>query len=390
MIVPSYMDGVPDIAQYPIEPGGSVLYEYVLRQSGTYWYHSHYQFQEQTGLSGPLIIEPKSEPHSYDHDVIVFITDWLDQPPDTVIPQLRMQQPATAATKMVPPDGYPFPADQPFEVDINYPGFLLNGKPVTDPWMLQVKRGDRIRLRIINGSTSTFFRVALDGHELQIIAADGQPVEQLTASNIVVGTAERYDALVTVGKSGSFTLHAAALGTNLQALGVIHTADANPKLNAAKPTFTGVSGGMADYAALNAPYNTTPPDGPVKTFDIPLGGMMKEYLWMMAGELYPELFSPQGKAQPLIIKSGERVRVRFTNTTRMYHPMHLHGHFFRLLPQPGAWDATNAPLKDTVAVGPTQKVDIEFFADNPGRWFFHCHNLYHLAAGMARVVQYEV
>jgi multicopper oxidase len=117
---------------------------------------------------------------------------------------------------------------------------------------------------------------------------------------------------------------------------------------------------------------------------------MKEYLWSMGGQYFPEMYSPDGKAEPLMIRLGDRVRIRFTNGTMMYHPMHLHGHFFRVLPRPGAWDDATAPLKDTVGVGPMQKVDIEFYADNPGRWFFHCHNLYHMMAGMARVVQYEV
>lgn len=390
MIVPNYMDGVPDITQYPIAPGGSVLYEYPLRQSGTYWYHSHYQFQEQTGLSGPLIVEAKNEPHAYDHDVVVFMSDWLDQPPESVVPQLRMQQPPTAATKMRKPGGYPFPGGKPFEVDIYYPGYLVNGKPDTDPWKLQVKRGDRVRLRLINGSAATFFRVSLDDHELQIIAADGQPIEPISVSDIVVGAAERYDVLVTIGESGSFTFHAAALGTNLQAIAVIYTVGATPKPNKNKPNLTGKSGGAADYAALKSPFKTTLPDGPVRQFDIALGGQMMKYLWTMAGKLYAEQFSPDGDAEPLTIKFGERVRIRFTNTTMMYHPMHLHGHFFRVLPRPAAWEAPSAPLKDSIAVGPMQNVDIEFFADNPGKWFFHCHNLYHMAAGMARVMQYEI
>ena len=389
MIVPNYMDGVPGITQYPIGPGEAVFYEYPLRQTGTCWYHSHYEFQEQTGLSGPLVVEARDEPYSYDHDVVVFLSDWLDQRPDTVVPQLRMQQPPPAATKMRPPGGLQFPNGKPFEIDINYPGYLVNGKSNQNPWTLKVRRGDRLRLRIINGSGATFFRVALDGHELEMIATDGQPVAPIKVSNVVMATAERYDALVTIGESGSFPLHAAALGTELQALGVIHTDDTAPKANTAMPKFDGVAGGLADYAALRSPYPTLP-EGPVKTFEMPLGGMMKEYLWSMGGQYFPEMYSPDGKAEPLTIRLGDRVRIRFTNSTMMYHPMHLHGHFFRVLPQPGAWNDARAPLKDTVGVGPMQKVDIEFYADNPGRWFFHCHNLYHMTAGMARVAQYEV
>ncbi|MED5506723.1 MAG: multicopper oxidase domain-containing protein, partial [Planctomycetota bacterium] len=117
---------------------------------------------------------------------------------------------------------------------------------------------------------------------------------------------------------------------------------------------------------------------------------MKRYLWSMAGEYYPELYVPEGDAGPLEVRRGERVRIRFTNSTMMYHPMHLHGHFYRVLAKPGEWDQPDAPLKDTVAVGPGQRIDIEFTADNPGHWFFHCHNLYHLASGMARQVRYVV
>ncbi len=390
MIVPNYMDGVPDVTQPVIVPGGSVYYEYPLRQSGTYWYHSHYQFQEQTGLGGPFIIEARDEPHAYDHDVVVFLSDWLDQSPESVVPQLRMQQPPTAATKMIPPGGFTLPDGKPFEVDINYPGYLMNGKSNAEPWSLKVQQGDRVRLRIINGSAASFFRVALDNHDLMLIAADGQPIVPLNVSSLLISTAERYDAVVTIQSTGSFTLHAAALGTSGQALGVIHTTKSPRRANTKPPTFEGVTGGFSDYAALKSPYPTTLPDGPIKTFKIDLGGEMKKYLWSMEGQYYPEVYSPDGKAQPLSINAGDRVRVLFTNSTMMYHPMHLHGHFFRILPQAGEWNAPMAVLKDTFTVGPKQKLNFEFFADNPGRWFFHCHNLYHLAAGMARVVQYIV
>lgn len=387
MLVPNYMDGVPGVTQMPIGVGESVLYEYPIRQSGTYWYHSHYNFQEQTGMSGALIVEAKDEPYSYDHDVVVMMSDWLNQDPEGIIPQIRGEQPETAAVK--PPSGdYKFPNEKPFNVDINYPGYLINGRSNKSPWSRKVRAGDRIRLRLINSSTATFFRVKLDEHVMQIIAADGQNVEPVNVDNLVIATAERYDVLVTVCKSGSFSLHAAALGTNQQVVGVIHTADAAPRPNLNPVKFVSQGGGMANYSALKSLRPTTLPEGSVKQFEIDLGGEMKKYLWSMGGEYFPELFSPDGKAKPLKIQYGDRVRIRLTNSTMMFHPMHLHGHFFRLLRQPGMWDDPLAPLKDTVGVGPKQKIDLEFIADNPGSWFFHCHNLYHLASGMARVVQY--
>lgn len=389
MLVPNYMDGVPGVTQLPIAAGASVLYEYPIRQSGTYWYHSHYGFQEQTGLSGALIVDATNELYSYDHDVVVMMSDWLDEAPEGIVPQIRGQQPATAAIKP-PPGEYKFPADKAFNVDINYPGYLINGHSNERPWSLKVRAGDRVRLRLINSSTATFFRVSIDGHDLQLISADGQYVEPMDVGDLVVATAERYDVLVTIKKAGSFTLHAAALGTSKQAVGVIHTADAVPRANLNRAEFSGKSGGMADYAALKALHPIKLADGPVKQFEIDLGGEMKKYLWSMQGEYYPEIYSPDGKATPLDIQYGDRVRVRLTNSTMMFHPMHLHGHFFRLLRQPGAWDDPSAPVKDSVGVGPKQQIDFEFSADNPGSWFFHCHNLYHLACGMARVVQYDV
>ena len=390
LIVPNYMDGVPGITQYPIAARQSVFIEYPIRQSGSYWYHSHYQLQEQQGLNGPYIIEERRPEHDYDHDVTVYLQDWIQQSPYGIVPQIRGEEPATPAVKTPVEGGAPFPGDRPFNVDVDCPGYLLNGGTESSPWTMKVRKGDRLRLRLINGSTSTFFRVGLADHDLTIIAADGQPVVPTTAGNVVLAVAERYDVLVTIRRTGSFDLRAIALGTRRGVSGVLHTPGASATPSRNPFVFRAPAGGSADYPSLRSPYSTTLPDGPVRTFEIELGGMMKKYLWSMAGEYYPELYVPEGDAGPLDIRRGERVRIRFTNSTMMYHPMHLHGHFYRVLAKPGAWEQPDAPLKDTVAVGPGQRIDIEFTADNPGHWFFHCHNLYHLASGMARQVRYVV
>ena len=190
MIVPNYMDGVPEITQYPLAPGQSVFMEYPLRQTGSYWYHSHYALQEQQGLRGPLIIEEKRPDHDYDKDITVFMTDWLDQSPYGIIPQIRNERTQTTAVQTPVAGGEPFPGAKPFGIDVNYPGYLMNGKSLEDPWTMQVRQGDRLRLRLINGSTATFFRVDLEDHDMEIIAADGQPVVPTTAGNIVIAIAE--------------------------------------------------------------------------------------------------------------------------------------------------------------------------------------------------------
>ena len=393
LIVPNWMDGVPEITQLPIGPKQSFFVEYPIVQAGSYWYHSHFELQEQSGLRGPYVIEEKRPAYDYDHDVTCFAADWLNQSPEGIVPQIRGEQPETEAVKVPQGDLYNLAgAKKPFNVDVNYPGFLLNSGTNSNPWTFACKAGDRLRLRLINGSTATTFRVALDDHEMTIIETDGNPCEPITVDNLSLCTAERYDVLVTIKKSGSFSLHWACVGQSEQVVGVIHTRDAKPVANLQRPNFAGRSGGVPNYDSLRSPYETRLPDGPVKTFELELGGMMQKYLWSMSGKYYPELYVPESLADdvPLNIEYGDRVRVRLTNKTMMYHPMHLHGHFFRLLAKPGDWAQRDAAMKDTVGVGPGQQVDFEFFADNPGHWFFHCHNLYHLAAGMARVFHYGV
>jgi FtsP/CotA-like multicopper oxidase with cupredoxin domain len=188
--------------------------------------------------------------------------------------------------------------------------------------------------------------------------------------------AECYDAVVTLSKSGSYTLHAMSQDGSGQAIGVLHTPDAKPVPNLDLPKSQGKA---LRYADLRAVAPTTLPAGPERRFEIALEGNMAKYVWMLNGQVYP-------KADPLEIRRGEQVKIDLVNKTMMWHPMHLHGHFFRVLQGAGEL----APLKHTVNVAPKETVRIEFTADNPGRWIFHCHNLYHLDAGMARVFEYVV
>ena len=258
--------------------------------------------------------------------------------------------------------------------DVKYPSFLLNGTAPAKPWTLAARPGERIRLRIVNAAGSTYFKVALDGHQLEVTHADGLAVQPVTADHLLMGMAENYDVVVTLLRSGSYTLHAVAQDGSGQAIGVLHTPDVAPAPNREMPALAGPPLG---YEQLRAPSPTTLPGGEVRKFSLPLQGDMKRYVWMIDGQAWPD-------AKPLLIKPGERVQIEMQNQTMMWHPMHLHGHFFRVLQ--GAGDF--CPLKHTVNVAPGETVRIEFTADNPGRWFFHCHNVYHLEAGMAREFVY--
>ena len=384
LVDPNLEDGVPNVTQAPIGPGNALYYEFDLKQAGTFWYHSHFGLQEQQGLSGPLIIEDPNEPQAYDEDLVVMLGDVIDIPVADVVPRIR-----NGTLQVSVSDPYTLPDGAPFRIDVPYTGYLLNGRTPDAPWSHALRAGSRARLRLINGSGSSFFRIAIDGLPLTLIAADGDPVEPLVVDNLVIGTAQRYDVLVTLPESGSYTLHAAALGDDKQAVGVLHTPDVAPAANGERPQFAGKALKLSD---LKAPYVTTPPDSPQKSFEVILSGDMRNYLWEMNGQVWPEPFAAfagdHAEETYYDVAFGEVVRFDLVNRTPMAHPMHLHGHSFRVLVD-GA-DPARAPLRDTFVAWPNGRVTIEVVAYNPGKWFFHCHNIWHLAVGMAQAVRYRV
>jgi len=365
LLLPAAMDGVPGVSNEATGARQMYVYEYPIRQTGSYWYHSHYQLQEQIGLFGPYIIEDDDEPNQSDRDAVVMISDWLHRDPYMVFEELKKTGVAKKAS-----------ATGPDLADIQYASYLINGKPVDDPWTLEVERGESVRLRVTGAGASTYFRVSLDEHPLEVTHVNGPAIEVVEVDEFLIGPGEVYDARIRIEKPGSYTLHAVTQAGDAQALGVIHTPGVAPKANTAmpKPAKRALELGM-----LQSLEPTTLPPGKRRDLRVVLGGDMSNYTWTMNGQAYP-------KADPLVIGAGERVGVKLVNETPMWHPMHLHGHFFRTLNGAGE----RAPLMHTVSVPPRETIDIEFIADNPGQWIFHCHNLYHLDAGMAREFQYEV
>lgn len=376
LLVPAGMDGVPDISNAPIPPRQTYVYEYPIRQTGTYWYHSHFGFQEQQGMYGAFVIEEAHDPVRADRDAVVLLGDWLHESPAAVFAALQKgKEPPAGGDAMAPMAGMAMKGGADLS-DVKYPSFLLNGRAPASPWTLEARVGERVRLRLVNGGTSTYFRVQLDGHALEVTHADGLAVQPAGVDEILMGMGETYDVVVKVAKAGSFTLHAVAQDGSGQAVGVLHTPGVAPSPS---PEMPAPGKRVLAYAQLRAPRPTTLPEGPVKSFRLPLQGDMKSYVWMIDGQAWP-------KADPLTIAPFDRVQVELVNQTMMWHPMHLHGHFFRVLN--GAGDF--CPLKHTVNVAPGETLRFEFTADNPGRWFFHCHNLYHLEGGMAREFVYRI
>ncbi|MEF8881140.1 MAG: multicopper oxidase family protein [Halapricum sp.] len=360
--VANAMDGVPNLTQDPIESGGSFEYRFRADPPGTYFYHSHAGLQLDRGLAGPLVVE-EDEPHvDYDDEHVIVLDDYLPEAPRT---------PSEEGS-----GGRGMGGGGPMGGMMNdyrppYAGMVMNGQGSGDPPIFDVSEGDRVRLRFVNASSATTFQIRAGGHDFEVSHADGRPVEPVSVDSFTFGPGERYDAIVTADNPGTWAIDAAPVrGSEPIARGVLRYAGVGDDRT---PTAAGAGGRTLQYGDLRAIESINGIDGtPDRTFDLTLSPGSDGYSWAIDGQVFPD-------ADPLDVREGDHVRIRMRNRSPVPHPMHLHGHFFRV------GDA----IKDTVVVpGRMGEATIDFKADNPGNWFFHCHNLYHLEAGMARVVRY--
>lgn len=232
IILPSAMDGVPGIATgfEGIKPGETFTYQFPLVQSGTYWYHSHSGFQEQTGLYGPIIIDPReTDPISYDRDYVVMFSDWTDEDPTDVYAKLKKlshyynfsERTHTDLMKDLKEKGFAATwndrkmwnqmrmsqRDLSDVTGYTYT-FLTNGQTPIDGWTGLFKKGEKIRLRFINGSAMTFFDVRIPGLKMTVVAADGQNVEPVSVDELRMGVAETYDVIVEPSDDTAYTIFA--------------------------------------------------------------------------------------------------------------------------------------------------------------------------------------
>src|SRR5210317_1830494 len=216
ILVPPGMDGVPYISFPPIEPNTTFTYEFPIRQSGTYWYHSHTNLQEQSGVYGSIVIEPERSSIKPDRDYVVLLSDWTDEEPHTVNRTLKRGSEWFAIQKgsgqsilgamRLGMFGDYFKRElqrmPPMDIaDVAYDRFLANGRPETT---LEALPGEIVRLRIIDGSATTYFHLQYAGGPMTIIAADGLDVEPVEQNRFLIGVAETYDVLIKVPKSGSY------------------------------------------------------------------------------------------------------------------------------------------------------------------------------------------
>ena len=522
LLLPNFYDGVPYLTTPPIEPGHTQKYEFPIKQSGTYWYHSHTMLQEQSGVYGSIVIHPKEQLLEYDKELVLMLSDWTNEKPMNVLRNLKRgnewygirKGTATPLNRVIKRGAMGAQLNfwrQRMEgadiADVYYPAFLINGEESIE--YPEFKPGEKVRLRIIDGGASTSFWMTFGGGDPLLISADGLDVVPVKKNKTFIGIAETYDFIVTIPEKGKIEFRITAQDGSGTASAFLGTGDVLPAEIVPRPDKIGMMQKMAkmdmkmgahalkyrpkkderykmkeeygmqmdkmqgmdmgnsemkdddmknmdhskmqgmemkkdsikqdkmegmkmddmnmempkdttaidhtkmkgmamnmqkdtirmdtmagmkmegmdlfaeyNYDYLKSPEITTyDKDVPVKEILLNLTGNMNRYIWSMNGV-------PLSEADKIKINNREVTRIIFNNLTMMHHPMHLHGHFFRVLNENGEY----SPLKHTVNVPPMQKVTIQFYGNNGdeyGDWFFHCHILYHMMGGMARVVSYD-
>jgi FtsP/CotA-like multicopper oxidase with cupredoxin domain len=411
LLVPNSQDGVPGVTTPAILPGSFHDYEFELKHAGTYWYHSHYGLQEQRGIYGAIIVDPINpdplEP-VFDSEEVLILSEWTDENPDEIVRKLKMgdewytirknnQQSIWGAAKAGMLTEYlenQWVNMPPMDIsDIAYDAFWINGKPTFD---LPEAGGKKVKFRVINAGASSYFYIHSSTGSLTITGADGMPVTPVSVDRLLIGNGETYDIIVTIPLNGKYQLQAIAQdgsGSASVFLGegeLISVLKIPPPdlysmdwmiagLNLDDPDEPESARPLPPYAKLKARAPTKlPANAPVREMELRLTGNMLRYVWSFNGKTVKD-------DSTIRVKRGEILRLHFINDTMMHHPLHLHGHFFRLLNGQGDF----APLKHTFDVPPMGQRKIEFYADEHGDWVFHCHQLYHMKSGMTRVFSYD-
>ena len=483
IILPENMDGVPGVSFPGIKAGEAYHYEYDVQQSGTYWYHSHSGLQEQLGHFGPLVIDPADGDIGADREHVIILSDWTFEDPDEVFRNLKVAEGYYNYQQRTLGDTFDdirrqglaktwqersmwnemrMSARDLLDVTGSTYTYLMNGRDNSTNWTALYKPGEKIRLRIINGSAMSFFDFRIPGLEMTVVSADGQPIKPVTVDEFRIGVAETYDVIVTPKNDRPYTLFAESMdrsgyvrGTlatelgqeapvpelrpvperGMAAMGMSHemggmdmitTNEEQPGMDDHQEMAGGHGGHKAatqqrpsapdlgiEYAPgghgpgaamiarnpvsrLNEPgiglenvdhrvlvygdligAHPWPDDRePERDIELHLTGNMEKYMWSFDGVKYTEVNGP------VEFHHGERLRLIMVNDTMMDHPIHLPGMWMEL--ENGQYPR---PRKHTISLKPSEVVSLQISADAPGSWAFHCHLLYHMKAGMFRVVR---
>ena len=380
--LPNAMDGVPDVTQQPIAAGGGrFAYAFTCPDAGTFWYHPHANGSEQVerGLHGALIVE-EATPPDVDRDEVWVLDDW------------KMEADGQVADDF----------DSLF--DASHAGRIGNTVTINGrlPDRFALVAGERIRLRLVNVANARIFSLAFEGHAPTVIAHDGMPCEPYAPKRIVLGPGMRADVVLdaTAEPGAVFRVlddfaprgvyevvklaYADARRARLRARDARLVLPANPvampdveRAQRHRITFTGgmmgrmpgAMGGMGGMRGMGGMGGSAGGSG---------------HVWAINGKSMDEA---QHRGAPLLTLRRDRSYVlELVNDTAWWHPVHLHGHSFRIVSRNGS-RLPQPVLVDTTLLPPRERADIAFVADNPGDWMFHCHVLEHQATGMMGTIR---
>ena len=453
ILVPAQFDGVPGLSFPGIRPGQTFVYEFPIKQAGTYWYHSHSGLQEQEGVYGPIVIDPAGpEPAPYDREHVIVLSDFSFMHPHMIFEKLK-QQPGGFNFQKQTLAGLLAGKDQPLKDRVEWGKmrmdptdisdvtgsiytFLINGHGPADNWTALFSPGERVRLRFINASAMTIFNVRIPGLPMSVIQADGQNVRPVQVDEFQISVAETFDVIVQPSEDKAYTLVAEAVDRSGMARATLAPREGMTALvpslrprplatmkdmgmdmsGMAGMDMSGMSMSMRDpknapqvkmgpgvQTIAPMPIDRTGEPGqglenvgnkvlvyrdlvalepnpdtrtPTRSLEIHLTGNMERFMWSFDGQTFSEVTAP------IPFRRDERVRITLVNDSMMSHPIHIHGHFFEVLTGPAGFH----PRKHTINVLPGGKVTFDLTANAPGDWAFHCHLLYHMHAGMFRVV----
>ena len=399
---PNQFDGVPNMPMPLLSPGEQRNYSFPVGPGGTHWMHAH-TLQEQALLAAPLIVRRAEEQVADEQEVVVLLHDFSFTPAAELLANLKagsaghggmmmqgmshgsMMQGGGGSNGMIMQGMNHGAMKQGGNMegmmggmdlnDIAYDAFLANDRTLDDPEIVKVEKGGRVRLRIINGATSTGFTIDLGSLTGELVAVDGQPIRPISDRQFPLSMGQRADIRLALPKGGgAFPILALREGASEQTGIILATSRAEVGIVAT----TGSTPGPVLTLDLEAQLQAEKPlaeRAPDRRFGMHLTGNMMEYSWGIAGD-------------PITVRDGERIEIEMMNMSMMAHPMHLHGHHFQVTGINGK--TINGAIRDTVLVPPMQTVRFALDANNPAKqWAFHCHHLYHMASGMMTTIGYE-
>jgi FtsP/CotA-like multicopper oxidase with cupredoxin domain len=392
-IPPNAQDGVPDMPMPMLAPGETRTYDFAARP-GTHWMHSHVPVQEMQLLAAPLIVRAPEDLAADRQEVVMFLHDFSFKAPQEVLAEIGgghaggghaqhggaqpMQGMDMGDMQGMDHGAMGHGAMGGMAMDLNdydWDAYLANDRTLHDPEVVQVDRGGRIRLRVINAAAATVFWIDTGTAPALLVAVDGHAVRPVPGNRFGLAMGQRLDVEIDLpDEGGAWPILAMREGARERTGLILATQGAEVRrvdllAEAEAPAFDTDLSEEARLIAVNAL-----PDRPVdRSQMLMLGGSMRPYVWTINGAVW-------GQHQPVVARSGERVMLSFHNMSMMGHPMHLHGHVFQVVGINGRRMA--GALRDTVYVPPMSMVDVALDAGEAARWMLHCHHMPHLATGM--------